>query len=640
MRDVRAATALLLILPALAWSASAPDTTAAAIGLQRGAGPPGQDVRPAPTATSAILGRVVDGNTGRPIAGAIVTASGRRVMTNADGHFVFRDLSPGSLRVAATSDGYHEGAYGAGRPRGQARPLELGEDDVRTGLEIRLWRQSSISGVVFDELGEPAVGIEVRAVERGMAGGLPTFATREAAQTDDRGRYRLADLAPGDYLVSVQPFIVSVLQASIDAYDAMTPAQRQASGVQRPTTGGVRAGQSQVSTPWPAVQPIPPSPGERLHVYRSVFHPSATSPARASVITVRPGDRLDGIDVHLQLTPAVTVAGRLTGVAPEEARDVRLSLIPTDTHARGADTGWDTEVTRAGPDGEFVFAAVPPGDYLIYAIHVPPPIRSPAPAGTGQGMTSAERRRAGIAERGQLLQWAESRVSVGTTDIDGLAIPLRSGLTVSGRFEFRGALPVPDDDVMARIGVSLQGLRDQPHTLPRAPVEGNPRDFRTAGFPPGRYLVSVSSPPRGWTVASVMAGGRDINLDPFTLDDDIEGVTVVFTDTPTAGSISGSVEAAADDSRDVWVAAVPAAFQQWIADGLSQRRVGLDTAADGAFELSGLPPGDYLVAAIALDRDPALQDPEFIRRLASVATRVTLAPGESRILVLRAEAMR
>jgi len=654
MRDVHPATALLLIL---ALAPGGPGAGVTAAGGHRGAGPPGQDARPAPPATSAILGRVIDGTTGRPLAGAVVTISGLlraaptarpasgnqppRVMTNGTGHFVFRDLPAGSIRLTATKDGYRDGAYGAGRPVGQARPLELGEDDTRTRIEIRLWRQSSISGVVLDELGDPVAGVEVRAVERRMAGGLPLFETREAAQTDDRGRYRVADLRPGDYLVSVQPFIVSVLRSSIEAYDAMTPAERQVSGARRPTAGGVRVGRSQVSTPWPAVQPMPASPGERLQIYRGVFHPSATSPAGAGLVTVRPGDRLDGIDVHLQLTPTVTVAGRLTGVTPQEARDVRLSLIPLDTYARGADTGWDAEVTRTGPDGQFVFAAVPPGDYLIYATHIPPPGRSPSrSSGAGRGLTSQDRRRIEIAERAQLLRWAESHVSVGTTDVDGLAVALQPGLTVSGRFEFRGVLPPPDDDALARIGVGLQGLRDQPHNLPRVPVDGDPHAFRTAGFPPGRYLASVSSPPSGWTLASVMAGGRDVNLDPFTLDEDVEGVTVVFTDSPAAAAIRGSVEPTADASRDVWVAAVPASYQQWIADGLSQRRVGLEPAADGTFELSGLPPGDYLVAAMAVDGDPALQDPEFIRQFARIASRVTLAPGQSQMLALRAAVIR
>src|SRR5688500_16389287 len=76
------------------------------------AAPPTQ---PAPPPTALILGRVVDGSSGRPIAGAIVTLIGGvvaqgfpsgpgaatqpRAMTNASGQFVFRKLPKGSFSL-------------------------------------------------------------------------------------------------------------------------------------------------------------------------------------------------------------------------------------------------------------------------------------------------------------------------------------------------------------------------------------------------------------------------------------------------------------------------------------------------------------------------------------------------------------
>jgi hypothetical protein len=72
----------------------------------------------------------------------------------------------------------------------------------------------------------------------------------------------------------------------------------------------------------------------------------------------------------------------------------------------------------------------------------------------------------------------------------------------------------------------------------------------------------------------------------------------------------------------------PADYQIWIADGMRQRLLGSATAdTSGTFQLSGMVPGDYLVAAFPATVRKALQDPAFIGELSAAATRVTLQEG-------------
>src|SRR4030095_7634406 len=78
---------------------------------------PGQP-RPA---TGLIVGRVIDGGTGRPVSGAIVTlargpARQPRAMTNTSGQFVFRKLTRGTYSLNATRAGYVTGTFGSRRP--------------------------------------------------------------------------------------------------------------------------------------------------------------------------------------------------------------------------------------------------------------------------------------------------------------------------------------------------------------------------------------------------------------------------------------------------------------------------------------------------------------------------------------------
>ena len=71
-----------------------------------------------------IIGRVVDGVTGKPVVAAVVSIDGpqfltlpaaqkpARVLTGADGRFVFRGLDAGTVDVTATKGGYAEGEPG------------------------------------------------------------------------------------------------------------------------------------------------------------------------------------------------------------------------------------------------------------------------------------------------------------------------------------------------------------------------------------------------------------------------------------------------------------------------------------------------------------------------------------------------
>src|SRR4051812_44027777 len=95
-----------------------------------GAAPQSDEPRPA-----LVLGRVVAAETGRPIAGAVVTPAGSaaptgptaagpaRVLTNAAGQFVLRGLTKGSLVLTATKSGYVNATYGQRRPGGSAQPI-------------------------------------------------------------------------------------------------------------------------------------------------------------------------------------------------------------------------------------------------------------------------------------------------------------------------------------------------------------------------------------------------------------------------------------------------------------------------------------------------------------------------------------
>ena len=81
-----------------------------------------------------------------------------------------------------------------------------------------------------------------------------------------------------------------------------------------------------------------------------------------------------------------------------------------------------------------------------------------------------------------------------------------------------------------------------------------------------------------------------------------------------------------------WVVLFPAFVDKWIDDGMLERvswqgRVG----ADGSFTFRNVRPGQFLLAALPAETAIDLQDPAFVRRIAAMATPVTIRRGrESR----------
>src|SRR5450631_1410103 len=96
-------------------------------------GPPPRDRGvPAQTGTASVRGRVVGGDTGRPLRRARVTFSApelggepRGTSTNLDGRYEVKDLPAGRYTIRVTRSGYLPLQYGQQRPLEQGKPLQV-----------------------------------------------------------------------------------------------------------------------------------------------------------------------------------------------------------------------------------------------------------------------------------------------------------------------------------------------------------------------------------------------------------------------------------------------------------------------------------------------------------------------------------
>jgi len=612
--------------------------------------------------TGLLMGVVTDALDDRPVpnaevvlGGALPTVRNTKVLTDAEGRFVFMDLPEGTYTLTATKPGYAEGAHGRRRPLGLLQSVLLADAERLADLTIPLWKFAAISGTVTDEAGEPMVGIAVRVLSRTVVAGHQRFVPGATARTDDRGLYRIASLTPGDYAVVIPSTQVSAPESIVDLHrqrgrEAASPAESEffrslsfsanrESLFQIERNEGTRVGtQAFVSSGAGAragVAPVPSSDG-RMHVYPTRYYPAAATAAEASLITVRSGDERLGADLHMALVPTSRVSGVVTG--PDGPMVAALTLLP-DADDVSTDSVLETATTLSDAEGRFTFLGVPEGRHRLRAIWLQVPVssggsRGAPPPARPQGGAPAPPPRPAL---GGFTLWATQAIDVGKDDLGDLAITLSNGFRVGGRAEFVGAAPVPSADELRRMSATFDPADAQPMvsaTVGRGQFD-NEGYLSSYQLPPGRYYVRINGVPAGWTLKSATLNGRDISNVPVMLDRDVSNLMVTFTDAPS--TLSGQVHSAAgvaDTTATVLV--FPAESDAWTGYGSFPRRLrAIRVGRDGHYRTAGLPPGDYLVVAVPDESTMNWQDPAVLKALARAATAVVIAEGESRTVTLR-----
>ena len=633
---------------------------------QRSGGPP---MLEAPQGTGAISGVVTDATTGRPIQGALVslgvTTGGPiiltlpRVVTDPKGRFLFRDLAPSTkYYIRAAHVGYAParfGSSGPGLPSSRLSDLEIRTtDDIVTvtiaagqwvsDLQIRLWRLGSITGRVLDERGEPVVGVAVRGFSSALVAGHSQFVGSDVVTTDDRGEYRLADLMPGQYAVSVLSVQSTVLASTLEAD------QRRAIGELSRSSGGSNPGLpavdvdgthrvalSNFATPPPPSTTVP-------RAYPAQFYPGTTALSNARLIEIAYGTSRRGVDFHLQPVSAVTVSGRLLlgGGGAGDASSLLLRLMPAGSEQLGV--GSEAATTVVERDGSFTFLNVPSGEYTLLAQAVFGELSN----GTGEvGLPDAPGFASGVGQAlmgsrlpgltyssrtGKTKMWGRASVAVGASPVTDVVVPMRPAITIRGRVVMSpggsgarlstaiSAQPANGDPSLGGVSTFVTVSGDTPFTL--------------EGLGGGTYLIGIPSFFQFVSVASVTTAGREIRdtgLDT-AAGRDVDDVVITLTEHVT--SIQGTVRG--DGAAGAAVIVFPVDRARWVDYGWNPILIASKAAdRDGVFLLKGMPEGDYFAVAVDGSRHDAWTDPKFLEAASAVATRLALKWGDKKSLDLQ-----
>jgi len=568
------------------------------------------------TGNAAVSGVVVDGTTRQPVANAEVrlttTGVSQSQLTDPRGRFVFRGLpASSSYFLKASKSGYFDGTFGRGAyAEGSSGGIALDANEWYRDAEIRLERPASIAGHVADGKGRAIAGAYVRLLTRTWIAGEMKLIGGPVIRTDDRGAYRVPGLTAGTYLVAVNGY-------------------------------GLVA---------------PPAAGEP-RIYPTTFLGGARVPSASTPITIAFGEERVVSDIVVQPVTFGAIRGYVR--VPDGAGFADLSQLVVRLVIDGDDSlgiGGSAVVVPPSAEGLFEFRDVPSGSYLVEAVPVmadrvmstngvgsgiftlqtEPKIPSPrvgGPVSVGSFGDNGLRTSYPSPPRDSItLQltpasrlWGRTTVTVDRRDVNDLVVQLRAGASISGQVVYDAERPDPNSRLSELVLVA-----EPSGTVAR--VDAATGTFQFNGLQPGRYFVRQAFGLGGVMTAATW-NGRDYLESGFdtATDGDFTGVTITLK---TKGArLAGVVRTAAGrPATNACVVFFPPDPSVWSTTG----RSGLAWVDNrGAFHvasisLSGLPAGDYLLAALPAAQASRWRDPAFLASAARVATRVTVGWDEEK----------
>ncbi len=547
--------------------------------LAQSASPAAADQR----GTGAVRGRITS-SAGQPLAGVTVRLfanglTGRLDTTRENGAFAFEELPAAAFVLEASKAGYTTVQYGQTRVGEPAKPLVVARGQLVDNVTMSLTGGSAMAGRIVDEHGEPLEGVTVRVLQ------LRSLGDRTAALSPANARARQTDDRGMYRIYGLLPGRY-LLSASTDAGPPPTAA-----------AGG--------------------------SAYPPTFYPGSMNVTEASALRVVAG--LDVEDVNLVLVESNT--HRVTGVAldaagkPAGGRAVLLSV-----SQRSGAVMVEPRIAQAAADGTFAIDRVPPGDYAVQ-LTAPPPDAPRLDLKPGDVLPAP-----------LPMDFGMQYVTVVDRDPAPVSVQASRGATIEGRIVFEGAArsssrlrigPFPSEfDHTFVVGSGFPGITmvdDEHFRMER--VTG-PRRFMLSGGDSGVYLKSA------------VVDGVDTTDTPF--DFGVKAATYhdVELVLATASSISGRVV----DDRNAPVAGCPVFVlpvdrTRWFRQ--SQWMKLARTTDDGAFSMTGLPPGAYRIAAVrTLGGAPEYvddwQSPDVLEAVFSLGTAITLGEGEQSTRALKA----
>jgi protocatechuate 3,4-dioxygenase beta subunit len=571
---------LLVALSAARPSLAAVQGLAGSIPIRLADAPPQPppDNEPGPAGTARIRGRILAADTGEPLRRADVHLNGpelhetRSTITDVNGEYEFSDLPPGRYWVDASDNGFIGLTYGQTKHGASRKSILIKDKEGADQIDIRLPRGGVIAGRVLDEFGSPVAGAAVTAMR-------PQFRQGRRGLMLTAGHATTNDI--GEYRLS-----------------------------------GLAPGDYAIAATAPLLSTVP---GPRSNAtkppgFATTYHPSTPDVRIAARLTIAFGQTLHDVDVML-------IPARLAEISGAAFDSEGQAIGPGSVHAtlRGDQIGLPgTYYGILNADGSFRIPNMPPGEYVVTALSrfAPPP--------------------SGTEPRAQAIIAAS--VTVNGEDMTGVALAPINPVTVTGRivFDNPSAARSLKASAIQVLPILVKPDESGPLFTPIADI-GNDFRFELKASPGLTALRATATTEDGrWMLKAVRVHGLDITDTGIELkqNEHVDEVEIEFTN--RLQRVAGLVTDAAGQPPSTFFVLVFAQERSGRSVKGNRFWAFTNVANDSRYEISSLPPGDYLAVALELEQPPAgWQDPDWLDSISRDAVRFSLSEGETRRLDLR-----
>jgi len=520
--------------------------------------------------TARLAGRVLAADTGKPLSHATVTliAQPSKVlrMAQTDRNGHYEFLNIVAGRYGVTPS--KDGyVFVAENPFAGGRGIEIADGEVLDRHDFVLSRGSVISGRISDEFGDPIANVMVQAARYQFR---PSGARQLIMGSSGNYFMPAATNDRGEYRIfGLRPGFYYVSARPIDAR-AMP---QSVNGV------GVDSNEGLTTT----------------------FYPGTANVGEAQTIQV---GLMHLADASFTLVPARMA--RISGtVIDSEGRPVaraRVDLRSTTGVVGGWLSGGANGVLSS--TGTFVFANVAPGDY---ALEVRPNAAQPG-------------------QRPATNEFASTPVTVSGDDLD-LAISTMPGISVSGRVIFEGGSNIALPNLRISAAPEEEGRNALSYMGQDGGEVASDGQFHIPSVY-GRVVFRTSQLPVSVMLKSVTLGGVDITDTPFDAakSENITNLEVRLVD--QQGRISGYARNQRGEIQTNYrFITYPANPKP--GDVTVRFQHNTSPGENGRFNISRMPPGEYIGLAVKGVQPGEEWDPALRKRIEQLGKRFTLKEGET-----------
>jgi protocatechuate 3,4-dioxygenase beta subunit len=345
--------------------------------------------------------------------------------------------------------------------------------------------------------------------------------------------------------------------------------------------------------------------------FRSSYYPGTSTIESAQRLKAAAGAETSGVRFSVGTQSTYTITGTVIDTTDLPGpRRYSVSAVHT------SEGGNFAVGSQASTDGTYTIRGVPSGDYLLTAraMQTGPPPQTAGPNGT---ITMTLRQYSGTAMVRVADNDAHANIQIGpTAEVDGkIAIENSTGQSISG---IRVNLQMQTPGAGNGAGNST------------APADQN-GVFKFQNLQTGSYFFSVAGRTDVYLKQAV-CNGRDYTFQPMTVDSGMTIADCSLTLATDTAVMKGQVYDSDKPVPNLVVVAIP---QSMALRRIARYTVTANTDANGAFQISGMVPGDYLVFAVPKDDEQSYFQIDFADRNQRDAERVSVKSGDAKTVTLK-----